>query len=329
MPQKRAVQALLVGMMAGAKTFIPPGRFLAFGNNLRYSSHDGLNYVSGGQDAGNLVKVIKLAASDRLIGLVLSADTLTLLIKYSDDFGVTWTDTGATIPHSGGNTEWVRLFEHSGTLYACSGSRLIGSRSTDSGVTWTPLTNPNGTGNWYIDPFFGGQICAFQRSTGMQISADGGATWAPSTQPLSELSGSGLFPSGRDVLVAFDDNEASDIAWSDDGTTWNTLNPFTTFQGFGPAKVEYCAIFNSMLYNRNVFGGFFGSNADGTVWQGYRLGADSAFNAVDWAYNDNYLVVLPLNGTACRVTNLSPLTFTSKSIGGATKNCIVWHPNAE
>lgn len=108
---------------------------------------------------------------------ILFCGTETGFVNKSTDKGFTWEPSGAGYPFGGGITAVAIHPNDPQTVYAAGGNQV--HRTTDGGVTWSPLLNP---GNLFyadrlrIDPMNPQKIFA-AASGGLFVSTDGGSNW--------------------------------------------------------------------------------------------------------------------------------------------------------
>lgn len=323
-PGKRLLLSAL--MLSGAA---PPGRFAAFTATDVGMSVSGASWVMRGHNGGDIRRVVKDPASDRLVALVAGSPNTSATLKYSDDFGVTWSAATHTFATGVGNAgpPGSSLFFLNGYFFAATGTDSASmARSTD-GATWTALAAPP-AGN-VLCPWQGGnKIAAINRSGTSYGSTDNGDTWAAITTNVTAPGRVTALPSGRVVAAAYDNNVAANRGYSDNGTDWYPGTSTQTFQGYGPQELRRSVKFNGVVGLWNSYCGFSLSNAAGTAWTDKQFAVPTTYVPHDFAENSERVVFIA-GQRVFVATSADPLTFQTISTTFDINSPIVWHENAE
>lgn len=195
-------------------------------------------------------------------------------VRYSTDYGVSWTGTNRVAEYFYGAvwSESLGLF-----VLSSDGSGIPRVVTSSDGITFTaPTFAPTGS---YLSVTFTSTKFIMLDSTGTaeQVESTDGVNWTssiPASLPL--LAWQGIFYSPeQDVIVAIAYQAGTNIVWSnDDGVTWNlaSVNPVNTAV---LNHVKYIADLSIWVVTGDF--GIIATSPDGDVW----TSASSVPNLVD------------------------------------------------
>jgi hypothetical protein len=206
----------------------------------------------------------------------------------SADGGSTWTRISTAAPTVGVSLFMVTSFN--GAIYIMGGQTTLSNtatalntvwRSTDDGVTWTQLANApwasrcavlhptvwNGkiwlvAGAKYatqqVDRIYYNDVWNFDGTTWTQVLADGHSQFTPRLYHSLIVYQNRLVMINGFIITSTNNGEA-DVHWTDDGTTWNAIDPAsiawfkTHAQGVTVTRDGSALVMNQGIANESIY----------------------------------------------------------------------------
>lgn len=207
-------------------------------------------------------------------------------VAVAEDFGVYSGNGGLAWSVSNlGAGPWTMLAVGGDTIIAFAAGTNQAARSTNGGVSWTPITLP-ASGDWVSPVYAKGNFVVFSAdSTLALVSDDDGVTWTAVTLPRSgEWTSAVVSPAGTILVAPRYSDEA--VYSTDGGLTWQTstlpTQTYWTLAGYSKGNLILASWSSGT-------GAVVWSDDEGATWHDASHGVGAAF--IHMAASDDRIII--------------------------------------